>query len=242
MTFMQKMSSARHSRLTIAKEGMPLILLLAALAIALWFLAVFSSHTLLFWIAIAVTILTLTISFMFRNPSRIARNLNDLDIISPADGKIVSIVPVEEPQFLKNRVMRISIFLALPDVHVNWIPVSGVVKYKKNSEGKCLPAFTARASDKNRRVSVGIECKDGFRMTVAQITGFIARRIKCNLTPGQKVERGERYGMIYFGSRVDVFLPPETTVTVTKGDRVYGGITVIGRKAKIHDKNKASAS
>ena len=242
MALLKKMSSPKRSKLTIAKEGMPLILLLAALSTALWLFTVFTSSTLLFWIALAATILTLTVSFMFRNPIRIAHNLNDLDIISPADGKIASIVPVEEPQFLKKTVMRISIFLALPDVHINWIPVSGMVKHKQHSEGKCLPAFTARASDKNRRVSIGLESEDGFRMTVAQITGFIARRIKCNLTPGQRVERGERYGMIYFGSRVDVFLPPETTITVTKGDRVYGGITVIGRKKEHHDTNKVSAT
>ncbi len=242
MTFPNRMITNLLGKIGIAKEGMPLILPLAALTIGLWFLTIFTRPSPLFWISIAATILTLIIAFMFRNPQRIAHDLTDIDIISPADGKVVSIVPVEEPQFLKNRATRISIFLALPDVHVNWIPVSGVVKYKRNSDGKCLPAFTASASDKNRRVSVGIECQDGFRVTVAQITGFIARRIKCNLTPGQTVERGERYGMIYFGSRVDVFLPAETTVTVKKGDRVYGGITVIGKKSRTHETNKASAS
>jgi phosphatidylserine decarboxylase len=178
--------------------------------------------------------------FMFREPRRININLNDLDIVSPADGKIISITPADEPQFLKKRAVRISVFLSLLDVHVNWLPVSGVVMHKQASAGKFMPAFTARASDKNKRVAIGIKSNDGFCMTVVQITGFVARRIRCYLIPGQKVNRGERYGMIYFGSRVDIFVPPDTAIKVKKGDRVRGGITIIGQKENQHATDKIS--
>lgn len=222
----------------MAKEGIPIMLLAMVLIIILWCAAVVSDSRLLFWVAVVMTILTALLVFLFREPSRINNSLTDLDIISPADGKVVSITPADEPQFLKKRAVRISIFLSLLDVHVNWLPVSGVVAHKKASAGKYMPAFTAQASDKNKRVAVGIQSDDGFCMTVVQITGFVARRIKCYLTPGQKVRRGERYGMIYFGSRVDIFVPPDTTIKVNKGDRVRGGITVIGQKNNRHVKNK----
>jgi phosphatidylserine decarboxylase len=219
-----------------------MILVILALTIALWCANVATNSTMLFWMAVSLTIVTAILSFLFRNPHRTARHMTDLDIISPADGKIVGIGLADESEFLKKRALRISIFLSLLDVHVNWIPVSGVVMYKQHSDGKFLPAFTARASDKNKRVCVGIQCADGFCMTVAQITGFVARRIKCHLTPGQHIERGDRYGMIYLGSRVDVFVPPETTIMVNKGDRVRGGITIIGRRNNLHGKDKSSVS
>ena len=206
------------------------MLVAVVLAIVLWCAAALTNSSLLFWIAVALTILTVSLVFLFREPRRTNNDLTDFDIISPADGKVVSITPADEPQFLKKRAVRISIFLSLLDVHVNWLPISGVVLHKQASDGKFMPAFTARASDKNKRVAVGIQSDDGFCLTVVQITGFVARRIKCYLTPGQKVKRGERYGMIYFGSRVDIFVPPDTTIKVSKGDRVRGGITVIAQK------------
>ena len=234
------MTSLGQKRFPLAQEGIPIILVSAALTIIFWCVAVVTNSGPLYWIAVVLTIITAVLSFMFRQPHRISMDLADLDIISPADGKVVSIGPADEPEFLKTRAVRISIFLSLLDVHVNWLPVGGVVMHKKSSEGKFMPAFTARASDKNKRVAVGIQCDDGFNMTVVQITGFVARRIRCYLTPGQKVRRGDRYGMIYFGSRVDIFVPPDTIIKVNKGDRVRGGITVIGQKHNRHDTNKIS--
>jgi phosphatidylserine decarboxylase len=214
----------------LAKEGIPIIVVVAALAIILWCTTAVINSRLLVWIAVMFTIFTTMLIFLFREPRRINTTLNDLDIVSPADGKVVSITPVDEPQFLKKRAVRISIFLSLLDVHVNWLPVSGVVMHKQASDGKFRPAFTDRASDTNKRIAVGIQSDDGFRLTVVQITGFVARRIRCYLTPGKKVKRGERYGMIYMGSRVDIFVPPDTTIKVSEGDRVRGGITVIAQK------------
>jgi phosphatidylserine decarboxylase len=234
------MKSPQQKRFTLAKEGTPIILVTGALAIIFWCAAALTNSGLLCWTAVVLTIFAALLVFLFREPVRINTNLTALDIISPADGKVVGITAVDEPQFLKTKAVRISIFLSLLDVHVNWLPMSGVVKHKQAFDGKFMPAFIARASEKNKRVAVGIESDDGFCITVVQITGFVARRIRCYLTPGQKAERGERYGMIYFGSRVDIFVPPDTTINVRKGDRVHGGITVIGQKQNRHATDKIS--
>lgn len=242
MFILSKIASHTPERFSIAKEGVPVILFIAAIAIASWIGVVLVNSQIVLWGAVLLTIITGGVVFLFRNPHRITPALADLDIVSPADGKIISIGPARESEFLKRDVLRISIFLSLIDVHVNWLPVSGVVKYKKCTDGKCLPAYLDSASNKNKRVSIGIECDDGFCMTVVQITGLVARRIKCHLNVGQNVNRGDRYGMICFGSRVDVFVPRETSLIVRKGDRVCGGITVIGQKCRSHGKNKNFSS
>jgi len=242
MFVLSKIVSVISERFAIAKEGAHIVLLMTAATIVIWCAAAAVNSKILLCGAVLLTIITGGVSFLFRNPRRAARDLTDLDIISPADGKIVSIIPVTESGFLKKEALRISIFLSLLDVHANWIPVSGVIKYKKKSAGKFLPAFLDNASIRNKCVSIGIECNDGFRMTLVQITGFVARRIKCHPELGQRVDRGTRYGMIYLGSRVDIFVPRDTSLTVREGDRVYGGITVIGQKHDSHAKNKTSHS
>lgn len=228
--------------LRIAREGIYLVLFITLLAVTLWIATMLTNSTILLWTAVLLTMITAAILYLFRDPDRANHDLSELDIVSPTDGKVISVGPADEREFLMKKAMRLSIFLSLPDVHVNWVPVSGVVMHKKSSDGNSFPAFTKKAGEKNKRVSIGIECADGFRMTVVQITGFFARRIKCHLTTGQEVHRGDRYGMILFGSRVDVFVPRETKITVRKGDRVKGGITVIGQKIVPNAKNKNTAS
>lgn len=242
MSMLSKIVSHIPEQFAIAREGVPVIVLMAAVTVASWIGVVLANSQIVFWGAVLLTIITGGVVFLFRSPHRITPDLADLDIVSPADGKIISIGPARESEFLKRDVLRISIFLSLVDVHVNWFPVSGVVKYKRCTDGKCLPAYLDNASNRNKRVSIGIECDDGFCMTVVQITGLVARRIKCHLNVGQHVNRGDRYGMICFGSRVDIFVPRETSLIVKKGDRVYGGITVIGRKCRSHGKNKNFSS
>jgi phosphatidylserine decarboxylase len=231
-----------QKRIAIAREGYPVISIVAALTVALWFTVLLTNSKILVWMAVLTTIASAFILFLFRNPRRIPGQFGDSDIISPADGKIVNIGPADEPGFLKTRALRISVFLSLLDVHVNWLPVSGVVMHKELSNGKFLPAFTARASDTNKRLAVGIQCEDGFCLTIVQITGFVARRIRCHINPGQRVKRGDRYGMIYLGSRIDIFVPLSTTVTVKKGDHVHGGISVIGHKPEPNGKDKDATS
>lgn len=242
MFILSRIVSDISARFAIAKEGIHMVLLMAAMTVTMWCAAAAVNSKILLWGAVLLTIVTGGVVFLFRNPRRITPYLTDLDIVSPADGKIINITPVRESEFLKRGALRISIFLSLFDVHSNWIPVSGVIKYKKSSAGKFLPAFLDNASNSNKCVSIGIQCDDGFRMTLVQITGFVARRIRCHPRLRQRVDRGTRYGMIYFGSRVNIFVPRGTFIKVREGDRVYGGITVIGQKRSSHDKNKISPS
>ncbi len=242
MSIYSKIASHLPERFAIARECVPALLLMTAVSVTLWCGVAIGNSKILFWGAVLLTIAIGTLAFFFRNPHRTIPALTNRDILSPADGKIISIGPASEPEFLKKDVVRVSIFLSLFDVHVNRIPVSGVVKFKQCSAGKFLPAFLENASNSNKCVAVGIKCDDGFSMTVVQITGFFTRRIMCHLDLGQHVDRGNCYGMICFGSRVDIFVPRETSFRVQIGDRVYGGITVIGQKSSSFGKNKISSS
>ncbi len=165
--------------------------------------------------------------YFFRDPDREARMSGDEFVISPADGKVIYVGEVEESEFLKSRAKMVSIFMSLTDVHVNRIPISGTVRFLKYIKGEYLVAFEEKASDRNERMLIGIENK-GQRVLFKQIAGFIARRIVCELSEGQSVTAGDRFGMIKFGSRVDVFLPLNCSIKVAKNDLTRGGSTVLG--------------
>ncbi|MCL5268163.1 MAG: phosphatidylserine decarboxylase family protein [Bacteroidetes bacterium] len=175
---------------------------------------------------IALFVGTFTVYF-FRDPDRKPQMSGDEVVISPADGKVIFVGEVDEHEFLKSRAKMVSIFMSLTDVHVNRIPVNGTVKFLKYIRGEYLVAFEEKASDRNERMLIGIENK-GQRVLFKQIAGFIARRIVCELSEDQGVAAGERFGMIKFGSRVDVFLPLNCSVKVTLNDRTRGGSTVLG--------------
>lgn len=226
----------------IAREGMLLFVVAITAMVCVWVGAVAVNSRILFCAAIVLTILTSGVAFFFRSPQRKVPELNSQDILSAADGRIISIGAATESEFLKRETVCVSIFLSLIDVHVNRIPVSGVVRYKRCLEGTFVPAFRDNAGKSNKCVAIGIECDDGFCMTVVQVTGVLARRITCNLDVGQHVNQGDRYGMIFLGSRVDMFLPSESRINVRVGDRVYGGVTVIGQKGKSNDKNEIRRS
>ncbi len=165
--------------------------------------------------------------YFFRDPDRTPQMSGDDVIIAPADGKVVYVGEVEEPEFLKTRAKMVSIFMSPVNVHVNRIPLNGTVKFLKYIKGEYLVAFDEKSSDRNERMLIGIENK-GQRMLFKQIAGFIARRIVCELSDGQSVKAGERFGMIKFGSRVDVLLPLNCDVKVKLDDKTIGGGTVLG--------------
>ncbi len=165
--------------------------------------------------------------YFFRDPDRIPEMSGDEAVISPADGKVIFVGEIEEKEYLKSRGRMVSIFMSLTDVHVNRIPVNGTVGFLKYIKGEYLVAFEEKASDRNERMLIGIENK-GQRVLFKQIAGFIARRIVCELSEGQSVTAGERFGMIKFGSRVDVFLPLNCQVKVVRNQKVTGGSTVLG--------------
>jgi phosphatidylserine decarboxylase len=177
-------------------------------------------------ITILVAIVSLFNFYFFRDPERTIPPGEDL-IVSPADGKIIKIEEIEESYFLKEKVRCVSIFLSVFDVHVNRIPADGVVGFLRYNPGKFLPAFADKASLDNEQTIIGIQHHKG-RLLFKQIAGIIARRVICHLNENDQVEKGKRFGLIRYGSRVDIFIPQNVTLKVGLNDRVYGGSTIIG--------------
>jgi phosphatidylserine decarboxylase len=165
--------------------------------------------------------------WFFRDPERTAPT-DDRAVISPADGRVVAVVSEREDRFLETAATRVSIFMSPLDVHVNRSPVTGTVRQVQHFEGKFRAAFSDKSSLDNERNAVVLE-SGGRHFLMVQIAGALARRIVCYVGPGDRLERGQRFGMIMFGSRVDVFLPPGVQPTVSKGERVRAGLSVLGR-------------
>ncbi len=177
-------------------------------------------------LAVIPAVLILFVLYFFRNPKRTIPTGDDL-ILSPADGVILGIEKVFEEKYIKDKVIRVSIFLSIFNVHLNRSPLPGKVSYRHYRPGKFIPAFKSHASDLNEKNFIGIESQD-FKFMVCQITGFIARRIKCWVDEGKWLEGGEIIGIIKFGSGTELFLPEDTTLFVKKGDKVKAGETIIG--------------
>ena len=175
-----------------------------------------------------VVLLVFTISF-FRDPERRIPADANL-IIAPGDGKIVEISTVNEPHFLKGEAKMVAIFLSVFNVHVQRAPVAGAIKLVKYNPGKFLDARHPKASAENENCVIGIETADGYRVAVRQIAGLIARRIVGWSAEGATLQKGERYGMIRFGSRVELFLPVDAQIAVQVGEDAKGGETIIARR------------
>ncbi len=204
--------------LPIAREGLPFILIGLLAGICLYPLSS--------WLGGLLLVFGLFSVFFFRDLERNVP-LGDTLIVSPADGKVIEIVEVSEPSFLGGPAQRLSIFLSVFDGHINRAPIAGRVAYRYYCPGEFHAAFLDKASEQNEQLSIGLE-KGEFRCLVRQIAGLIARRIVCRSEVGDDLDCGERYGLIRFGSRVDLFLPPGTSISVGPGDRVRAGETVIG--------------
>ncbi len=162
----------------------------------------------------------------FRNP-RITISQHEQHVICPADGKVVVIEEATENEYFKDKRLQVSIFMSPVNVHVNRNPVSGVVKHFKYHPGKYLVAWNPKSSTDNERTTVVVESNIGIPVLFRQIAGALARRIVWYVKEGDKVQQGEQFGFIKFGSRVDVFLPVGTPVKVNLGQQVKGGITVL---------------
>jgi phosphatidylserine decarboxylase len=170
--------------------------------------------------------LTLFVLFFFRDPERTVPAGSDL-VVSPADGRVIVVKDVFEPNYLKQDMQQVSIFLSVFNVHVNRAPLGGTVEAVKYTPGRFLVASVDKASTDNEQTAMVIS--DGRRrILVKQIAGLIARRIVCYAKPGDRIAAGERYGLIRFGSRVDIFLPKDAELRVKVGDRIKGARDVIG--------------
>lgn len=165
----------------------------------------------------------------FRNPSRKINSNNIKEIFAPADGKVVVIEKVMENEYFKEERLQISIFMSPINVHVNRSPFDGVVKYKQHHKGKFLMAFNPKSSSENERCTTVFENENGVSILYRQVAGFLARRIVNYVKGGDKVERGKDYGFIKLGSRVDIFLPLDSEITVKMDQVVKGNIDTICR-------------
>lgn len=174
--------------------------------------------------------LTLFTFYFFRDPNRTVPAeavANPGAVLSPGDGKVVQIIPAVEKEFIGGSVTQVSIFLSPLNVHVNRIPISGSVGYFKYVVGKYVVAFHEKSSELNERTEIGVNTPRG-KILFKQIAGYVARRIVCPLRQGDRVTIGERFGMIKFGSRVDVLFPEGSTIRVKVGDVCVGGETIVG--------------
>ena len=215
--------------MNIHKEGYKSIALAALIfgAINVVFFYFFSaSLPLVSWMVfIATFLLLLFIISFFRSPKR-QFTIAHHQVICPADGKVVVIEEINEPEYFKDKRLQVSIFMSPANVHINRIPMSGTVEYSKYHKGKYLVAWNPKSSTENERHSVIIKC-DKAEILVKQIAGALAKRIVNYLTVGQQVHQGNEMGFIKFGSRVDVILPVNTQLNVSLNQMVKGGVTVL---------------
>jgi phosphatidylserine decarboxylase len=165
-------------------------------------------------------------AYFFRDPERTVPEGENI-FVAPADGKVILIQNVSEEKFLKTEAVEVSIFMSPLNVHVNRSPSDGVVESVVHTPGKFLSAFKHEASLQNENIAMVLGTKRG-RVLVRQVAGFLARRAVCRVKPGDSLGRGERYGIIKFSSRLDIYLPQNTQIRVKLGDRVKAGETVIG--------------
>jgi phosphatidylserine decarboxylase len=175
-------------------------------------------------IILAVLLMIFTLNF-FRDPERNSPNRDDI-VVSPADGKVLFVKDIFDNKFLNAKAKMVSVFMSPLNVHVNRIPIDGIVEKVDYFEGKYIAAFEDKASEVNERSEIGIVSKYG-KVLFTQVAGFVARRIIYELKTGEKVKMGERFGMIKFGSRVDVIVPADWIPKVEKGDKVSAGETIL---------------
>ncbi len=214
----------------IHKEGYLIISIVAAMSLIIVLIINYFHPQQSLYHYFAYLCLTMFMVFtvrFFRNPTRPVTPDNG-QVISPADGKVVEIVEVNEPEFFNDTRLKVSIFMSPNNVHKNWYPISGAIDFFRHHPGKFLVAWHPKSSDLNERTTVVIR-NGKTSILVRQIAGAVAQRIKCYAIESKQVVQGEELGFIKFGSRVDVFLPVGTTVLVEKNQKVKGCITIIAR-------------
>jgi len=210
-----------NNSLPVAREGIP-------------FIALGLFHTILFTflgleiLTLLAGLLTLFIIYFFRDPAR-RRQVSDKTVLTPADGTILRVQHFEDDENpLGEPTIKISVFMSVFNVHVNRIPIMGTISEIVYHSGKFFSAHLDKASEKNEKNFITLQTGDGRKVVFVQIAGLIARRIVCWIKEGDHVKTGQRFGLIRFGSRLDIYLPKDTRITVESRDKVKAGQTVLG--------------
>jgi phosphatidylserine decarboxylase len=212
----------------LAKEGFSTIIVVFGFSLLIIFAISFAPGWVGYIVYPILAVLCGLVLYFFRDPDRTTPDDNSL-IISPADGKVVLIQNVNEDEYVGEEVTQVSIFLSPLNVHVNRNPLSGLLEYVKYYPGKYLMAWEDHASEMNERAHFGVMHSSGMKMMFKQITGFMARRIVYNIEEGDRLKAGERFGIMKFGSRMDLLLPKNVEINVKIGDKTVAGESIIGK-------------
>jgi len=210
--------------LPVAKAGLPLIF--GAAFVTLIFALLGTT-----WLTLLGMVITLSLCGFFRDPDRVVSKQAEV-VVSPADGKVIAVGDVDDTPFYKGRCQKISIFMSVFNVHVNRIPYGGRIKKISYYPGKFFAANLDKSSSQNEHNALYLETADARQLCVVQVAGLIARRIICYVQAGHEVLKGQRYGIICFGSRIDLYLPIDAQIEVAIGDKVRAGSSIIGRLSK----------
>jgi phosphatidylserine decarboxylase len=204
----------------IAKEGYPFIVLFGFITLV---------FALLGWPCLTIQLLALTLFsvYFFRNPERVVPEGDNL-VVAPADGKVIFVGEVDEERYFKQRVTKVSIFMSVFNVHVNRVPCAGKVVDMYYNKGAFVNASYDKASQSNEQAGILLETPGGKKLLFVQIAGLIARRIVTYPIIGDVLQRGARFGLIRFGSRVDIYFPTDADVTISLGEKTVAGETVLG--------------
>lgn len=208
-------------KIPLAKEGVPFI----AVAAFLTLICAISEYQCL---TIILTLCTLFTVYFFRDPERFTPLDEDV-LVSPADGRVIVVEKCTDDRYMQGEVMKVSIFMNVFNVHVNRLPFSGTIKKIIYTPGKFYAVDSDKAAVHNENCGIILETKSGTQFAFVQVAGLIARRIVCWLEEGDKVTKGKRFGLIRFGSRVDLYLPVNTKIDVSVGQHVKAGETILGR-------------
>lgn len=215
----------------INKEGYIIIGTTGLISLAIWFLVYFFLDTTtayLWFMAFFLLVFWFFIAAFFREPRRVQIHDDEL-IFSPCDGRVVVTEVVHETEHIDCEMMQISIFMSVTNVHMNWTPVGGIVEYFKHHHGRFLVAWHPKSSTENERTTTVIRLKDGRRVLMRQIAGFVARRIVSYVKVGKPMKQNSVLGFIKFGSRIDLLIPKDSELFVEIGDPVIGSQTPIAR-------------
>lgn len=214
--------------MTIHKEGRTLLLvLIIAFAILNYGVYMYVANPMVFQITLVLTVVFYLVILQFFRSPKIKSPINPKHVLAPADGKVVVIEETIEEEYLKEKRIQISIFMSPINVHVNRMPIAGIIDFFKYHPGKYLVAWHPKSSTENERTTIVTKMDNGVKILFRQIAGALARRIKCYIQEGDRLNQGEEFGFIKFGSRVDVFLPLDSKIIVDLNQKTTGGVTVL---------------